>query len=92
LFVAQIFNLLPATPKRCAGRVSPNCIRQSLHKSSRNQFGRRADVIGGASARLDAAAALAASGSLPENVNYAVKSSFLFSFLHGTAPSFASVE
>ena len=33
------------------------------------------------SAKLDASAALAASGSLPENVNYAVKSSFLLSFL-----------
>jgi hypothetical protein len=30
---------------------------------------------------VDASAALAASGSLPENVNYAVKSSFLLSFL-----------
>ena len=30
---------------------------------------------------MDAATALAASGSLPENVNYAVKSSFLLSFL-----------
>ena len=30
---------------------------------------------------MDAAAALAASGALPENVNYAVKSSFLLSFL-----------
>ena len=30
---------------------------------------------------MDAAAALAATGSLPENVNYAVKSSLLLSFL-----------
>jgi hypothetical protein len=30
---------------------------------------------------VDAAAALAATGSLPENVNYAVKSSLLLSFL-----------
>jgi hypothetical protein len=30
--------------------------------------------------KLDASAALAASGALPENVNYAVKSSFLLSF------------
>jgi hypothetical protein len=30
---------------------------------------------------LNASAALAASGALPENVNYAVKSSFLLSFL-----------
>ena len=33
------------------------------------------------SAKLNAAAALAASGALPENVNYAVKSSFLLGFL-----------
>jgi hypothetical protein len=30
---------------------------------------------------VDASAALAASGALPENVNYAVKSSLLLSFL-----------
>jgi S1-C subfamily serine protease len=39
------------------------------------------NVIGIVSAKLDAAAAPAASGALPENVNYAVKSSFLLSFL-----------
>jgi S1-C subfamily serine protease len=39
------------------------------------------NVVGIVSAKLDASAALAASGSLPENVNYAVKSSFLLSFL-----------
>jgi len=39
------------------------------------------NVVGIVSAKLDAATALAASGSLPENVNYAVKSSFLLSFL-----------
>ena len=41
----------------------------------------RDNVIGIVSAKPDAAAALAASGALPENVNYAVKSSFLLSFL-----------
>jgi S1-C subfamily serine protease len=39
------------------------------------------NVVGVVSAKLDAAIALAASGSLPENVNYAVKSGFLLSFL-----------
>ena len=38
-------------------------------------------VIGIVSAKLIASAALAASGALPENVNYAVKSSLLLSFL-----------
>ncbi len=41
----------------------------------------RGNVIGIVSAKLDAVTALAASGALPENVNYAVKSSFLLSFL-----------
>ena len=38
-------------------------------------------MVGVVSAKLNAAAALAASGALPENVNYAVKSSYLLSFL-----------
>jgi len=41
----------------------------------------RGNVIGIVSAKLDAGAALAASGALPENVNYAVKSSLVLSFL-----------
>ncbi len=41
----------------------------------------RGNVVGVVSAKLSARAALAASGALPENVNYAVKSSFLLSLL-----------
>ena len=41
----------------------------------------RGNVIGIVSAKLDESAALAASGALPENVNYAVKSSLILSFL-----------
>ena len=41
----------------------------------------RGNVVGVVSAKLDAAVALNTSGALPENVNYAVKSSFLLSFL-----------
>ena len=41
----------------------------------------RGNVVGVVSAKLNARAALATSGQLPENVNYAVKSSFLLSFL-----------
>ena len=41
----------------------------------------RGNVVGVVSAKLSAREALAASGSLPENVNYAVKSSYLLSFL-----------
>ena len=39
------------------------------------------NVVGVVSAKLSAKVALLASGALPENVNYAVKSSFLLSFL-----------
>ena len=41
----------------------------------------RGNVVGVVSAKLNVAAAVATSGALPENVNYAVKSSFLLSFL-----------
>ncbi|MBI4327634.1 MAG: SEL1-like repeat protein [Chloroflexi bacterium] len=41
----------------------------------------RGNVVGVVSAKLNARAALSASGALPENVNYAVKSSFLLGFL-----------
>ncbi len=39
------------------------------------------NVVGVVSAKLSAKAALSTSGALPENVNYAVKSSFLLGFL-----------
>jgi len=39
------------------------------------------NVVGIVSAKLNVAAALAVSGELPENVNYAVKSSLLLKFL-----------
>ena len=41
----------------------------------------RGNVVGVVSAKLNVAAALVTSGALPENVNYAVKSSLLLSFL-----------
>jgi S1-C subfamily serine protease len=41
----------------------------------------RGNVIGVVSAMLSAKAALLTSGALPQNVNYAVKSSFLLAFL-----------
>jgi S1-C subfamily serine protease len=49
----------------------------------------RGNVVGVVSAKLNVAAALATSGALPENVNYAVKSSFLLSFLE-SAPEVAA--
>ena len=41
----------------------------------------RGNVVGVVAAKLSVAAAVATSGALPENVNYAVKSSLLLSFL-----------
>jgi TPR repeat protein len=41
----------------------------------------RGNVVGIVSAKLDEATALVVSGALPENVNYAIKSSYLLSFL-----------
>jgi S1-C subfamily serine protease len=41
----------------------------------------RGNVVGIVSAKLSASTALQTSGESPENVNYAVKSSFLLSFL-----------
>ena len=45
------------------------------------QVDERGNVVGVVSAKLSARAALASSGALPENVNYAIKSSYLLSFL-----------
>ena len=47
------------------------------------------NVVGIVAAKLDAAAALSATGSLPENLNYAVKSSLLLRFLE-SVPDVAS--
>ena len=41
----------------------------------------RGNVVGIVAAKLSARAALDATGALPENVNYAVKSSFILGFL-----------
>jgi TPR repeat protein len=49
----------------------------------------RGNVVGIVAAKLSARAALDATGSLPENVNYAVKSSLLLSFLE-SVPDVAS--
>ena len=49
----------------------------------------RGNVVGIVAAKLDASVALAATGALPENVNYAVKSSLLLSFLE-SAPDIAA--
>ena len=51
----------------------------------------RGNVIGVVAAKLNAATALVTSGALPENVNYAVKSSFLLGFLE-SAPSIRKTQ
>ena len=50
------------------------------------------NVIGIVSAKLNASTALAMSGSLPENVNYAVKSSLLLSFLESVPEVDAKIK
>jgi S1-C subfamily serine protease len=52
----------------------------------------RGNVVGVVSAKLSAQAALSTSGALPENVNYAVKSSFLLSFLESVPEVFAKLK
>ena len=52
----------------------------------------RGNVVGVVSAKLKAAPALSASGSLPENVNYAVKGSYLLSFLESLPEVSASLK
>ncbi len=81
------------SPKLSKGEISslsgaaddPRYFQVSLPVQPGNSGGALVDeygnVVGIVSAKLDARAALAASGQLPENVNYAVKSSFLLSFL-----------
>ena len=49
--------------------------------SGRALVDERGNVVGVVAAKLNVAAAVATSGALPENVNYAVKSSLLLSFL-----------
>src|SRR5206468_6409106 len=52
----------------------------------------RSNVVGVVAAKWSARAALASSGSLPENVNYAVTSSFLLGFQIGRASCRERVE
>jgi TPR repeat protein len=67
------------------GQDDPRYFQISVPVQPGNSGGALVDghgnVVGVVSAKLNAAAAVATSGALPENVNYAVKSSFLLSFL-----------
>jgi S1-C subfamily serine protease len=72
-------------PRRPGAADDPRYFQISVPVQPGNSGGALVDehgnVIGIVSAKLNAAAALTTSGALPENVNYAVKSSFLLSFL-----------
>jgi hypothetical protein len=88
-------DFLPSWPKGKLRRCSARGMTRAIFKSAwslqtatmqpGNSRGvlvdERGNVIGIVSAKLDASVALAASGALPENVNYAVKGSLLLSFL-----------
>ena len=52
----------------------------------------RGNVVGVVSAKLDARTALATTGTLPENVNYAVKSSFLLGFLESVPEVYTKLK
>jgi S1-C subfamily serine protease len=52
----------------------------------------RGNVVGVISAKLSARLALATSGALPVNVNYAVKSSYLLSFLESVPEAIAKLK
>ena len=52
----------------------------------------RGNMVGIVAAKLDAVTALAATGSLPENVNYAVKISLLLSFLESVPDVVAKLK
>jgi len=53
---------------------------------------KRGNVVGVVSARFKARAASSATGALPENVNYAVKSSYLLSFLESVPEVVAKLK
>jgi S1-C subfamily serine protease len=92
------------SPKLVKGEISalagaqddPRYFQISLPLQPGNSGGALVDdhgnVVGIVAAKLDAATALAASGALPENVNYAVKSSFLLSFLESVPDADAKLK
>jgi hypothetical protein len=69
----------------CGARDDPKYFQISVPVQPGNSGGalvdERGNVVGVVAAKLSVVAAVATSGALPENVNYAVKSSFLLGFL-----------
>ena len=81
LFVLELWSLRTAT-------MQPVIIADG-HRPGGALVDERGNVVGVVSGKLNASAALGSSGALPENVNYAVKSSYLLSFLD-SVPEVAS--
>jgi S1-C subfamily serine protease len=52
----------------------------------------RGNVVGIISAKLDAGTTLITTGTLPENVNYALKSSFVIAFLESVPDASARLQ
>jgi hypothetical protein len=86
--------------KRSADRwlslADPRCFQISVPVQPGNSGGALVDEQGNAtvtvSARLDASVVLAASGALPENVNYAANGRFLLAFLERLADVSAKLK
>jgi hypothetical protein len=87
LCAENLFSYLRTFPKRTQGFefreffTAGSGFVSDFFAMRRMCAGNPTSSIGIAEAKLDASVALAASGALPENVNYAVKSSLLLSFL-----------
>jgi S1-C subfamily serine protease len=83
-------------PRRPGAADDPRYFQISVPVQPGNSGGAlvddRGNVIGIVSAKLNASAALAASGALPENVNYAVKYAVKSSFLLGFLESVPTVS
>ena len=88
--------LVPETASLSGAADDPRYFQISVPVQPGNSGGalvdERGNVIGIVSARLNVSAALAASGALPENVNYAVKSSLLLSFLESVPDVSAKIK
>lgn len=78
-----------AFPDQCAGAAG---VLADGVRSGGALVDERGNVVGFVSAKLNTRAALSASGALPENVNYAVKSSFLLGFLESVPEASAKLK
>jgi S1-C subfamily serine protease len=91
-------------PKLAKGEIAalsgaqddPRCFQISVPVQPGNSGGplvdEKGNVVGIVSAKLSTAAAIATTGALPENVNYAIKSSLLLSFLESVPDATANLK